>query len=367
MCSKGRVRKAGAGTDHRTTHRCDDRYATVGRSFRRSLEEYSSFRTGCVERRRRHRARLGGRRDPPIFHRPTMISTAYDLYLRALRLDSSNDENATFNALGLLDQAIALDRHYGPALSLAAIVTSCSPVAAAARKAGDRPPQPVSILLGGPSSVETTRMSSHPLPCARAFRRGHRCRLGFVDLVTRLNPSCARGWISSGALRALPGQPAGAIEHVERLLRLSPRDRLTDYLTGIGEALFFSRRFDEAAAKLLASLERAPARFPVTYRVLAACYAHMGKLDEAREIVERLPRHHALRGAERAHSTYRETGGPTSDAVSGLALWPALGTRSGNLIAQTAGRCRPLLMELSRPFRRGFGQVSAARRKPHNP
>jgi len=70
-------------------------------------------------------------------------------------------------------------------------------------------------------------------------------------------------------------------------LRLSPRDRLTDYLTGIGEALFFSRRFDEAAAKLLASLERAP-RFPVTYRVLAACYAHIGKLDEAREIVERL-------------------------------------------------------------------------------
>ena len=70
-------------------------------------------------------------------------------------------------------------------------------------------------------------------------------------------------------------------------MRLSPRDRLTDYLTGIGEALFFSRRFDEAAAKLLASLERAP-RFPVTYRVLAACYAHIGKLDEAREIVERL-------------------------------------------------------------------------------
>jgi pentatricopeptide repeat protein len=26
----------------------------------------------------------------------------------------------------------------------------------------------------------------------------------------------------------------------------------------------------------------------VTYRVLAACYAHMGRLDEAREIVRRL-------------------------------------------------------------------------------
>ncbi len=62
---------------------------------------------------------------------------------------------------------------------------------------------------------------------------------------------------------------------------------MATYLNGIGEAHFFSRRFDEAAAKLLASLDLAPS-FPVTYRVLAACYAHMGRLDEAREIVGRL-------------------------------------------------------------------------------
>jgi pentatricopeptide repeat protein len=35
------------------------------------------------------------------------------------------------------------------------------------------------------------------------------------------------------------------------------------------------------------SLDLAPG-FPVTYRVLASCYAHMGRLDEAREIVRRL-------------------------------------------------------------------------------
>ena len=70
-------------------------------------------------------------------------------------------------------------------------------------------------------------------------------------------------------------------------MRLSPRDRVAGYLNGIGEAHFFSRRFDEAAANLVASLERAP-YFPITYRVLASCYAHMGRLDEAREIVRRL-------------------------------------------------------------------------------
>jgi tetratricopeptide (TPR) repeat protein len=82
-------------------------------------------------------------------------------------------------------------------------------------------------------------------------------------------------------LRVFAGQPDLALDHFKNYLRLSPRDRMATYLNGIGEAYFFSRRFDEAAASLLASLDLAP-NFPVTYRVLAACYAHMGRLDEAR-------------------------------------------------------------------------------------
>jgi adenylate cyclase len=82
-------------------------------------------------------------------------------------------------------------------------------------------------------------------------------------------------------------QPDLALDHIETYLRLSPRDRLANYPNAFGEAHFFSRRFDDAAATLLASLELAPS-FPVTYRVLAACYAHMGRLDEARDIVGRL-------------------------------------------------------------------------------
>ena len=70
-------------------------------------------------------------------------------------------------------------------------------------------------------------------------------------------------------------------------LRLSPRERVAPYLSSIGEAHFFSRRFEEAARKLRASLELAPG-FPITYRVLASCYAQMGWLDEAQEIVRRL-------------------------------------------------------------------------------
>ena len=88
-------------------------------------------------------------------------------------------------------------------------------------------------------------------------------------------------------LRNFAGHPDLALEHLNMSLRHSPRDRLGVHLTPIGGALFFMRRFEEAAAKLLASLEQMPT-FAVTYRFLASCYAHMGRLDEAREIVTRL-------------------------------------------------------------------------------
>ena len=108
-----------------------------------------------------------------------------------------------------------------------------------------------------------------------------------IDRCLTLNPSCARGWHWSALLRVFAGQPDVAIEHFQNFSRLSPRNRRANHLNVIGEACFFSRRFDEAAANLLASLDLAPS-FPVTYRVLASCYAHMGRLDEAREIARRL-------------------------------------------------------------------------------
>jgi predicted ATPase/class 3 adenylate cyclase len=55
----------------------------------------------------------------------------------------------------------------------------------------------------------------------------------------------------------------------------------------MGAAHFFARRFDEAVSKLLVAIQEDPS-FPVPYRYLCACYAHMGRLAEAREILARL-------------------------------------------------------------------------------
>jgi len=111
--------------------------------------------------------------------------------------------------------------------------------------------------------------------------------IGLVDRALALNPSYARGWHISGILRIWADQPDIAIEHLEASLRLSPRARIGTSLSAIGHAHFVGRRFAEAVPKLLLAIQEDPS-FPTPYRFLAACYAHMGRRDDAREIIRRL-------------------------------------------------------------------------------
>jgi adenylate cyclase len=111
--------------------------------------------------------------------------------------------------------------------------------------------------------------------------------MALVDRALGFNPNFARGWQISGILRFWAGQPDIAIEHLEASLRLSPRARIGNALNGIGCAHFLSRRFDEAVPKLLLAIQENPS-FPQPYRFLAACYAHMRRLEDAREIVARV-------------------------------------------------------------------------------
>jgi class 3 adenylate cyclase len=104
--------------------------------------------------------------------------------------------------------------------------------------------------------------------------------IGLVDRALALNPSYARGWFVSGLLRVFAGQHDLAISDVETSLRLSPRERMGTPLSLMDLAYFYKRQFDEAAAKLLLAIQDHPG-FPSSYRHLAACYAHMGRLDDA--------------------------------------------------------------------------------------
>ena len=219
--------------------------------------------------------------------RPTNDLTAYDLYLRSYAMVLSSTRQ-TPEALRLMEQAIARDPHYGPALAWAAFC--CHRLLL-----DDRSEDPGADRLKGADfarrALEAAGDDAGVLANAAFalayFGEDIGAMMALVDRALALNPNYARGWHLSGVLRLWAGQSDVAIEHMEAALRLSPRARVGSSLSLIGHALFLSRRFDEAVPKLLLAIQDDPS-FPSPYRTLAACYAHMGRLDDAREIVTRL-------------------------------------------------------------------------------
>ena len=111
--------------------------------------------------------------------------------------------------------------------------------------------------------------------------------IALVDRALALNPSSAHAWFVGGAMRLWAGQLDSGVKHMETVLRLSPRQRISNPLLFIGMAHFFSHRFEEAASTFLLDIQGLPYR-PRPCQYLAACYAHMGRIDEAREVIARL-------------------------------------------------------------------------------
>jgi len=221
-------------------------------------------------------------------NRPTSDLSAYDLYLRALAVYYPNTKERVLDALGLLERAITIDPHYGPALSWAAVCHLRIVVDGWAeapetnrREASDLARQALQVAQNDPGILANAAF------VLAYFGEDIGAMIGLVDRALALNLSFARGWYLSSFLRVWAGQPDLAIEHVEASLRLSPRERVGAPLFVLGMAYLFKRQFDEAAAKLLLSIQDQPGS-PASYRYLASCYAHMGRLDEARAIVSRL-------------------------------------------------------------------------------
>jgi len=113
--------------------------------------------------------------------------------------------------------------------------------------------------------------------------------IALMDRALALNPNSARGWYIRAFLKYWAGDPEVAIEEVERAQRLSPRARFGTAPTVIGNALVFGARFDEAVPKIQLAIQEDPS-FPPNYRLLATCHAHLGRLDEARAALARLPK-----------------------------------------------------------------------------
>jgi hypothetical protein len=144
---------------HRPADRRDYGHSSVGRSLRRLARRRVRIAgPGRDQRCRRHRAGPASRRNRTFGDRPTSDLGAYDLYLRALPMLARISKEGLSEAARFLEQAIARDPGYGPALAFAAICHQrLATVGSPTLSLWDRSP------LRSPDSGGSTR---HTMPCA---------------------------------------------------------------------------------------------------------------------------------------------------------------------------------------------------------
>jgi len=219
--------------------------------------------------------------------RPTNDLTAYDLYLRGYAIALTSARQVP-EALRLMEQAIRRDPHYGPALAWAGFCCFRLLVDASSRdeeedrrKGIDFARRALEVAGDDPAVLANAALA------LAYFGEDIGAMMALVDRALALNPNFARGWHVSGDLRLWAGQLDVAIEHEEVSLRLSPRARVGPSFSVMGYAHFLARRFDEAVPKLLLAIQDNPTA-PNPLRNLASCYAHMGRLEDARNVVTRL-------------------------------------------------------------------------------
>jgi adenylate cyclase len=190
--------------------------------------------------------------------------------------------------LDFLDQAIARDPRFGPALGLAAICHHH--LESFGGEEGPEAHRRAAVILArralqaSPGDPGTIANAAFVLGF---FEEDIKLAMTLADRALALNPSFERGWRTSGWLNLFAGRPEVALEHVKTAMRLSPRfGNATDFNL-IGLAHFFECRFDEAIANFLTCLEQLPTNTGL-HRFLAACYAQAGRLEEGRRMVDRL-------------------------------------------------------------------------------
>jgi adenylate cyclase len=221
--------------------------------------------------------------------RPRPDPTAYELYLRARRANYAWEKQDYMEALDRLSAVIEQAPAYGPALALAAWYHMA--LAGSGWTADPAASRQRAIALArravsnAGDDAETLGRAAYVLA---ACGEDIDAATALMDRSLQINPSFADGWRWSGWLRLWAGcSPDIAIDHLERALRLDPRDPRGETSLPKGIAHFFARRLDQARTMLLLSLQENPNWVP-TNRWLAACYAHLGELDEAKTMIKRL-------------------------------------------------------------------------------
>jgi TolB-like protein len=221
--------------------------------------------------------------------KPTENLDAYDFFLRGMAKAHQDTKDAISEALRLFYKAIELDGEFASAYGMAAFcfllrkvylwmtdqALELAETARLARRAAESGWDDAVALARGGHALAT---GVGDLDRAAAM----------IDRALALNPSLAAAWYASGWLRNMLGEPETAIQHLAHAMRLNPLDPEMGWMqAAMAFALFLSGRYDKALSVAQKTSQERP-NYPTPLRVAAASAALLGRLDVARQAIERL-------------------------------------------------------------------------------
>jgi len=187
--------------------------------------------------------------------------------------------------LALLDQAVALDKDFAPALALGSFFNGWVSLWAGDQRERLRR----ACLTLGRRALAVGGDDAEVLAWVVAIFVLIGEDIGPLDAIAdralALNPGLSFAWLASGLAKLCAGRSALALEHLETGLRLDPRTPWRpEFQVFVGDCLFMLGRFSEAAPFFEEAVQRQPGPNGPSV-MLAACWAHFGRTDEARRLI----------------------------------------------------------------------------------
>jgi adenylate cyclase len=214
--------------------------------------------------------------------RGTASVAAYETWLRARELLSRSKREAIAQAKAMYRRAIEMDPNFAAphaGLSLATISDYVSDWAADPEEALDEAERWARRALELDDQEPVSHMA---LGNVMLWRRNHDGALAEFGRMIALDPNFAQGHSATGLALMYAGRAAEALEAFAIAKRLDPHSP-SIVLHFVAQANFSLGRYEAAAEHLLERIARTPAT-DSSRMLLAACYGHRGRAEEARAV-----------------------------------------------------------------------------------
>ena len=223
--------------------------------------------------------KLTQREQRRIARRGTDNLEAYDYYLRGRQLQLQRTKEANAEARPLLERAIELDPQFARAHSVLAGVHGLDyvnrwrdPPEDSRHRAHELAQRAVALDDDDPYAHVVLGLNYSAL-------RQHDRAMAEARRALALDPNFAWAYSLLGQVLYYSGRPQDAIEPLKAAIRLDPNDQ-DPFLHYLAMAYYGVGRYEDAAAALKRRIIRKPDT-DMSRVLLAACYGHLGRMEEA--------------------------------------------------------------------------------------